>query len=118
MPAAAHLVLRGWIEPAAVAPGTNASLVLTAEPTEGYHVYALADRDPKAIGIGKPTLIRLTETSGFRYGAALPSERPLEKPAGAGLDGTIRYHEAPIRWKVPIEIPPTAREIKILKGKA
>lgn len=108
-PAAAHLVIRGWIEPAIAAPGTNASLVLAAEPTDGYHVYAFADHDPLAIGLGKPTLIRLTETSGLRYGAAQPSERPLEKPAGAGLDGTIRYHEGPIRWTIPIEVPASAR---------
>jgi len=108
-PAGAHLVLRGWIEPAVAAPGTNALLVLTAEPTEGYHVYAFADRDPLAIGLGKPTLIRLTETSGLRYGTAQQSDRPLEKPAGAGLDGTIRYHEALIRWTIPIEVPPSAK---------
>jgi suppressor for copper-sensitivity B len=108
-PVAAHLVLRGWIEPAIAAPGTNATLVLTAQPTDGYHVYAFADHDPLAIGLGKPTLIRLTETSGLRYGAAQPSERPLEKPAGAGLDGTIRYHEAPIRWTIPIEVPSSAK---------
>ncbi|HKD37577.1 MAG TPA: thioredoxin family protein [Pirellulales bacterium] len=103
-PAGTHVTLRSWIEPAVVAPSGVAKLIISAEPTDGYHVYAYADRDPKAVGIGKPTLIALTDTSGFRYVPPEASAKPLEKPA-EGVAGTIRYHESPVRWTMPIEIP-------------
>lgn len=103
-PKATHVTLRGWVEPAVAAPGSVATLVVSAEPTDGYHIYAYADRDPKAVGIGKPTLIVLTDTSGFRYAPAEASAKPLEKPA-EGVSGTIRYYDSPVRWTIPIEIP-------------
>ncbi len=34
-------ILRGHVEPASVAPGGKAKLVVSAEPIEGFHVYAL-----------------------------------------------------------------------------
>jgi suppressor for copper-sensitivity B len=108
-PSGAHLTLRGWIEPSVAAPGSIARLVLAAEPTDGYHVYALADHDPHAVGLGKPTLIALTQSSGLRYTRPEANPKPLEKPAGAGLEGIVRYHEAPTRWAAQIEIPQSAK---------
>ena len=105
-PQGAHVVLHGWIEPSIVTPGSIAKLVLSAEPTGGYHVYALAASDPLAIGLGKPTLIVLTETSGFRYKEPEPSAKPTEKTSS---EGVLRYHESPIRWTTPIEIPKSAK---------
>ncbi|HEV2970892.1 MAG TPA: thioredoxin family protein [Pirellulales bacterium] len=108
-PSGAHVVLRGWIEPSVTAPGSIATLVLAAEPTDGYHIYALSDRDPRAVGLGKPTLIALTQSSGLRYTRPEANQKPLEKPAGAGLEGVVRYYEAPIRWTAQIEIPQLAK---------
>jgi hypothetical protein len=98
------VALRGWVEPAVAAPGSVATLVISADPTEGYHVYAYADRDPKAVGVGKPTLIVLTDTSGLRYAPPEGSAKPQEKPA-EGVSGTIHYYDSPVRWTIPIEIP-------------
>ena len=61
------MILRGWMEPSVVAPGNVAKLVIVAEPTEGFHVYAIADRDPAAIGLGKPTLIVPDRSRWFPY---------------------------------------------------
>ncbi len=107
-PAGAHVVLNGWLEPAGAAPGSTANLVISAEPTDGYHVYAWAGHDPRAIGAGKPTLIVLTDTSGFRYMLPQPSAKPLEKPA-EGSSGTVRYYDSPVRWTIPIEVPASAK---------
>jgi thiol:disulfide interchange protein len=104
IPKGTHATLRGWVEPAVATPGSVATLVISAEPTDGYHLYAFGDHDPKAVGIGKPTLIVLTDTSGLRYAPPEASAKPLEKPA-EGVSGTIRYHETPVRWTIPIEIP-------------
>ena len=37
-----HVVLKGYVEPKVIAPGEKVRLVITAEPTEGWHIYALA----------------------------------------------------------------------------
>ena len=52
-----HAVVRGSLELKTAAPGSKGRLVITADPQPPYHVYALADRDPEAVGTGKPTLI-------------------------------------------------------------
>ncbi|HEV3416140.1 MAG TPA: cytochrome c biogenesis protein CcdA, partial [Pirellulales bacterium] len=108
-PRGAHVALRGWIEPSVAAPGSIARLVLAAESTDGYHVYGLADRDPHAVGLGKPTLIALTQSSGLRYTRPEANPKPLEKPAGAGLEGIVRYHDGLVRWASQIEIPQSAK---------
>ena len=107
-PTGTHVKLRSWIEPAVAVPGSIATLIISVEPTDGYHVYAYADRDPKAIGIGKPTLLVLTDTSGFRYAPPEASAKPQEKPA-EGVSGTIRYYDSPVRWTIRIEIPAAAK---------
>jgi thiol:disulfide interchange protein len=107
-PKGAHLILRGWLEPSVVAPGGAAKLVIAAEPTDHYHIYALADRDPSAVAQGKPALMVLIETGGFPYEIPQTSERPREKLADGG-EGTIRYHDAPVHWTTRIQVPADAK---------
>ena len=45
---AGEVVITGHIEPAAVAPGGKAKLVITATPNPDWHVYAYATNDPDA----------------------------------------------------------------------
>ncbi len=105
-PDSLHATVRGTIEPAVVKAGSVANLVLTAEPNDGYHFYALEDRDSRAIGVGKPTLIVMTDTAGLRYGRPQANASPTDL---AGPDGTMHVHERPVQWTVPIEIPASAK---------
>ena len=59
-PAQAQVVITGHIEPAAVAPGGKAKLVITATPNPEWHIYAYATQDPDKVGMNKPTLIYLS----------------------------------------------------------
>jgi hypothetical protein len=58
-----HVVLEGSFDPKVVAPGEKARLTITAKPTDGWHIYALAARDPQKIA--KPTLIALVNKAGW-----------------------------------------------------
>lgn len=121
----AHATLEGAIAPLAATPGSTVRLTLTARPDAAYHVYAWAER-PSDRG-SQPTLIHLTETSGFAATAPRADSVPIEKPAPverpadaadtpggaetaeAGDGGTERYHEQPVTWTIELTIPSTAR---------
>jgi suppressor for copper-sensitivity B len=90
----AEVVLKGHIEPAAVAPGGKAKLVLTATPTKGWHIYPYSIKDPDTIG-NKPTLIHLSPLpGGWTRSAATASA----KPKGG-------HHEEPVSWTIELSIP-------------
>jgi thiol:disulfide interchange protein/DsbC/DsbD-like thiol-disulfide interchange protein len=96
-----HVTIRGHLQPPSN-DGNVAKLVLTAEPTGGFHVYALAEKDPKALGEGKPTLIQLTDTSGLRF------KRPvISDTTGAESKAGTPYYTAPVTWTIEIEVPPS-----------
>ena len=104
-----HLSLSGWLEPAVAAPGTIATLTLSAEPSDSYHVYALASRDPIDVGKGKPTLIVLTDTAGWQYTLPQASAEPIEAPVGDGVEGNDHYYNGPVRWTANLKIPESTR---------
>ena len=98
-----HAVIRGHIEPKRVAPGETLRVVLAAEPSPGYHVYALADRDTN--GISKPTLIVVDVPEGWTVSRARPNRPPHEEPSDVEPSGVVRYHEGPVEWTVDVKIP-------------
>lgn len=102
-PKAAHVVLRGSIEPSVVAPGEKAHLTITAEPQGGYHIYPWAERDP--VKVSKPTLIVLTNAAGF--GATPPTAQGslIEKPSTAVPGEVDRYYEQPVTWTIDLDVP-------------
>jgi thiol:disulfide interchange protein len=99
-----HATIRGQVEPDTVAPGSTARLQLTAEMPKGWHVYERADSDSGSLGY-KPTLIVLTNTSGFRIGPTVASE-PAKVVANE-VPGAPpqRYHGDRVTWTTTIEIP-------------
>lgn len=98
-----HAIIRGHVEPAVVVPGGIAKLVLSAEPAQGFHVYALADR---ASELGaKPTLIGLDGALALWARKPVESLKPIEKRDGKELQ---RYHEQTVTWTVELHIPKTA----------
>lgn len=102
-----HATLSGVIDPAAAAPGSVAHLVITAEPAKDWHIYALADKDPK--DVSKPTLIVLTNTSGLRYKAPTPSSPPVEEATTVNQAGKVLYYDKPISWTIDLEVPKEAK---------
>jgi len=89
-------------------PGGKARLVLSAELPKDWHVYALASTDPGDLGY-KPTLVALTNSSGFRVGPTTADQQvTVEKPEAEGLP-TLRYYKGLVTWTTEIEIPRDAR---------
>ncbi len=102
-----HATIRAHLEPEVAAPGTTVKLVLSAEPAAGYHVYALAERDPQQVS--KPTLIALTNTSSLLANKPVADRAPTEKPSEV-FEGEIeRYHAEPIRWTIDLQVPSDAK---------
>src|SRR5262245_50454318 len=110
-PALSHITLTGTIEPATAAPGSVAQLTITAEPSKGWHIYALAEKDPK--DVSKPTLIVLTDTSGLRYRAAKPDRTPIERSSTVNQAGKEQFYDKSVTWTIEIEVPRDAKPGKL-----
>ncbi len=103
-----HATIRGQLEPASVEPGGTVRLQLTAEMPKGWHIYEFARDDSGSLGY-KPTLIALTNTSGFRTGPTTASEPA--KIVANDVPGAPpqHYHADRVTWTTPIEIPKDAK---------
>ncbi|HWA97412.1 MAG TPA: thioredoxin family protein [Pirellulales bacterium] len=101
---ASHAVIEGSLEPKVVEPGGEAIVHLRAIPIEGYHIYALAARDPDQLGM-KPTLIQFVSNAGFTVEAPIPNAEPTVKPASTPEGVASRLYKQPIEWSVRIAIP-------------
>jgi thiol:disulfide interchange protein len=99
-----HAVIHGQLEPQVVVPGSTVKLVLAAEPVKGWHVYELTARDTGDLGY-KPTLIVLTNTSGFRAEPTVASGKATESPSPVPGSPPQRYHDGRVTWTTPILIP-------------
>ncbi|MEX0978640.1 MAG: hypothetical protein WDZ48_07300, partial [Pirellulales bacterium] len=99
-----HATLHGYVEPRAVTPGETAGLVITAEMPKGWHVYELASRDAGQLG-NKPTLIAMSNTSGFQLGPTTSSQKAVEGSATTPGVPARPYYEGRVTWTVPIVIP-------------
>ncbi len=106
-------LLQGWIEPAKLAPGSMARLVLSITPIPGSHVYALAPHDTSAVGNGKPTLIGVQEIPGWTIDAPRADRPPVDETSDAGLQSV---YETPIRWTVSILVPAKASGSYTIEG--
>lgn len=102
-PGRAHVIFQGHLEPAAVAPGGKAKLVLTATPTDGWHVYAYSATDGDQVGANKPTLIVLSKLPGWTQSPVRASATPTSKASASG--GTEKYHEEPVTWTIDLTAP-------------
>jgi thiol:disulfide interchange protein len=102
--AGTHTVLGGHITPRVGAPGEQVTLVLTATPDPGWHVYARKEGEGATIGFS-PTAIGLRLPPGWTVTAPLDSSPPVTKPSGIEGYPDVRYHEGPVRWSLPLEIP-------------
>ncbi|REK09020.1 MAG: hypothetical protein DWQ37_19355 [Planctomycetota bacterium] len=99
-----HATIRGYLEPGTVAPGGTAKLVLSAEMPQGWHVYALAGKDLQQLG-SKPTVIALSNTSGFGRKATTASDKPVKAPPPVEGLPEVYYHEGRVTWTTPLVVP-------------
>lgn len=102
-----HATLRGRVEPKSVQPGGRIRVILTAELDSQWHIYALAERDPRTIS--KPTLIAISSPADWTIGKPQPSENPVEAPTDLPEEPVQRYHERSVSWTVEVEVPADAQ---------
>jgi thiol:disulfide interchange protein len=105
-----HTTVHAQFEPRVVKPGDTATLTLTAVPDEAYHVYALEATDTGG-GLYKPTLIRLTETSGWLSTVPVAEREPITKSVSIAAENSTelqRYYEGPIAWTIQVHVPQDA----------
>lgn len=95
-----HVELRGAVSPAVVRPGDGLKIAITAVPDPPYHIYALADADPRQGN--KPTLIAITSSPGW------PMQRPAESTAPVEGEAGQRYHESAVTWTIEVQVPKDA----------
>jgi suppressor for copper-sensitivity B len=97
--------LSGQIIPATVRPGESAVLEITATPPPTGHIYARADRDNKP-GT-KPAIFAIETSTGL-----LPHRPTTDAPTkteNSPYFGALLYHDAPVTWKLRLDVPPNAK---------
>ena len=99
-PARGQLAFEGRLEPAAIAPGGTAKLILTATPAAGWHVYAYAPLDADEEAANKPTLIVLTQLPGWGQSPVRAAPAPETK-----ADSELPYHAKPVTWTIDLTAP-------------
>ncbi|HZZ29422.1 MAG TPA: cytochrome c biogenesis protein CcdA [Pirellulales bacterium] len=102
-PSFSHVTLSGVVEPAAAKPDSIVHLTITAEPSAGWHIYALAEKDP--VDVSKPTLIVLTNSSQFRFRSPRASAAPVQTSSTVTRSSKVEYYEKPVSWTIDLEIP-------------
>jgi len=98
----AQVSFRGYVQPATAASGGTFSLVVSAAPDPGWHLYAYEARDPQLVA--KPTLIALDAPADWTLDAVTASQPPIVKP-GEGDEPAVSYHEGDVTWTARITVP-------------
>ncbi|MEZ6069823.1 MAG: protein-disulfide reductase DsbD family protein [Pirellulales bacterium] len=98
-PADSQVTIRGSVENGEQS-GTY-RLVISAEPTKGYHVYELVERDA-GTSVNKPTLLVLTETLGLDAGRPTADKPIVEQPSLLADANPARLYEGAVDWTVEL----------------
>ncbi len=97
--------LEGRLSPSSVRPGESAELLITAKPPSNGHLYAHAARDNK-LGT-KPFLIAIETATGLVPHPATTDAQT--KTEHSPIFGAMLYHDSPVTWKVPLDVPKNAK---------
>ena len=103
-----HVTIRGYLEPRVATPGSTVKLVLSADPAPGWHIYALQAHDAGQLG-NKPTVIGLSNTSGFQTQRTTAAGERIEGPPLVAGMASQPYYEGQVKWTTPIVIPKDAQ---------
>jgi hypothetical protein len=98
-PAGSNVAIRGHVE-VGQQPGTY-RLVISAEPTAGYHVYELVEQETGQ-SINKPTLLVLTETSGLDAGRPSADKPIVDEPSPLPDFPPSRLYEGTVNWTIDL----------------
>jgi thiol:disulfide interchange protein/DsbC/DsbD-like thiol-disulfide interchange protein len=101
-PEGSEVKISARLIPGTARPGDAVRLEITLTPAPNWHIYAYADRDDHPGS--KPTLLAFEQISGLK------AARPTTATAVTTDDsipefGTMRYHQGPVTWEVPITVP-------------
>lgn len=112
---AKNTTIRGHLEPQQATPGGRVTLTLVGEPNlaENYHLYGLANRDPKSGP--KPTLIVLSETAGWKASAIEAKPTPKTKFDEA-FQQEVDYYQGTVTWTIDLQVPQDAKPGDYLLG--
>ena len=84
-------------------------LVLTAEPSPKWHIYALEQREPEAASYA-PTLIVIENATGLQIGQTTTEAKPHRHEFSDDVRTYVQhYHEQPVTWTTDITIPKDAK---------
>ena len=106
-PKLAHANITGRLSSGTVRAGETVTLLLTGEPLEKWHIYAYQKRATGASSVSMPTLIGLKLPAGFTASPATSDLKPTTKADVSG--GLVSYHDRPVTWSVPIQVPSTVQ---------
>jgi len=110
----AEVVWKGELSANRVRPGDKLSLVLTAKPTAGYHLYEYQVQDASIAGAGKPTLIVLNLPAGWKYRVPTASVAPTgSKEQGTSGIKDVQHHAEEVTWTTELIVPADARPGKL-----
>ncbi|MCC7084002.1 MAG: thioredoxin family protein [Pirellulales bacterium] len=98
----ARVALGGMLAANAVRPGDATTITITAVPDEQWHLYEYA-KQASSQG-SKPTLIVFTKVPGVSFGTPRVSAPPVVDPSSTALGASLKYHEQPVSWEVPVAV--------------
>lgn len=110
-PEGSNVAIRGRIEPAVVAAGGKAKLIITAKAEPKWHVYELQNQAGESTN--KPTLIVVSRKGDLKIGEPQASS-PAQPPHGSESD--LPYHEGEVTWTSEIGIPADAKPGEVEVG--
>lgn len=118
-PADAHVIWRGEVVPATIRAGETFEVRLTAEPTDGFHIYGWSEKsNPKAISAD--TLFAFTKRNGWSVAAPVANPEPQIEETGLKIQPTNRVHHGPVTWsmtfRAPNDVPPGEQRFEGLVG--
>ena len=114
-----HSELTGYVSPPVAAPGGRMTLVLSATPDPGWHVYALRQDGVESV-FTNPTVIGVQSPSGWTVSRPVASALPKTEESGFEAEPLLQYHEESVSWSmeltIPSSIPPGTYDLSGLIG--
>lgn len=106
-PAAQHLLLHGSvakivdgaISDQAIQPGDRIRIDLTAEPQDGYHIYAYDEDLTKR---GSATFLAIQKTGGWSFSGPFSDDLPTFDAEHLPV---LKYYDTPVTWSYETVIP-------------
>ena len=107
-----HLLLSGKVIAAdpkdkQLDPGDKGFIEITAQPTDGYHIYERKNQGPGPDELGnKPTLIAVSKATGWKIGKI--EEGTANAKVAGKKEGDLAKFKKPAKWRIPFTVSKTA----------